>query len=104
MIHEDVQVAVVATQLGFDDVAGVPGIDVVKFRIDEREYAAVEDDRAIDAALAGRIFVDDFVLAAERLELLDEHFDDFAIFDFAHAEDVGAFAVVHFADDAGEVL
>ena len=34
-------------------------------------------------------------------ELFDEHLDDFAVLDFAEAEHVGAFAVVHLADDVG---
>ena len=104
VVHENVQVAAVALELGLDDVAGVVRIDVVELRRVEREDGGIVDDRAIDAAFAGRILVDDFVFAAERFELFDQHFDDLAVFDFAHAEHVGALAVVHFADDFGEVL
>ncbi len=43
-------------------------------------------------------------LRPKRFELFDEHFDDFAVFDLAHAEHVGAFAVVHLADDVGKVF
>ena len=104
VVHENVEIVAVALELGLDDVAGVAGVDVVELRLDERENARVVDDRAIDAAFAGRVFVDDFVFAAERFELFDEHFDDLAVFDFADAEHIGAFAVVHLADDVGEVL
>ena len=48
--------------------------------------------------------MDNFVFAAERFELFDQHFDYQAVFDLAHSEDVGALAFVHFADDFGEVL
>ena len=104
VVHENVEVVAVALELGFDDVAGVFGVDVVELRLGQRENGGVVDDRAIDAAFAGRVFVDDFVFAAERLELFDQHFDDLAVFDFADAEHVGALAVVHLADDLGEVL
>ena len=80
------------------------GVDMVELGLDQREHGRVVDDRAIDAAFAGRVFVDDFVFAAERFELFDQHFDDVAVFDFADAEHIGAFAVIHFADDFGEVL
>ncbi len=67
VVHKNVQIVAVSLEFGFDDVAGVAGIDVVELRIGEREDGAVVNDGAIDAAFAGRVFVDDFVFAAQAV-------------------------------------
>jgi len=80
VVHENVEVVAIAPELGFDDVAGVSASTWWNWGSTTSEHGRVVDDRAIDTALAGRIFVDNFVFAAKRFELLDHHFDNLAVF------------------------
>ena len=54
VVHEDVEVFVLAIQFGLDDVARISCIDVMKLRIDEREDGTVEKGFDEDLAVAQR--------------------------------------------------
>src|SRR5258705_13575934 len=64
VVHENVKVVAIALELILDDVTGVVRIDVMELGRVVREYILGVNDRAIDAAISGRFFVENLDISA----------------------------------------
>ncbi len=104
MIHEYEKVFPFMPELSFNDVTRLLRIDEMKPGIGQAEKVRVVDQCAVDAAVARRILMHDFVLPAQRRKVFDEHLDDLAILDLAQSKHIRPAPIIHLLDDGCQII